>query len=73
MTILFDSTRSAKPATRKPFAKGLSFSPVRQPYTGADLDWWAANSPANLAAPDYDQMAGESAALDRLEAGIPCD
>jgi len=74
--VIFDSTaRRVKPGARRPFGAGLLafVPPERVAATGADLDWWAANSPANLAAPDYDQLAGESAALGRLEAGIPCD
>jgi len=77
MTILFDSTRSAKPATRKPFARGLSLNPTRQPYTSADLAWWAAHSPHNASGYDVvgrsdaalEQAAGAAAAQARMDAG----
>jgi len=77
MTILFDSPRSAKSATRKPFAKGLSLNPTRQPFTAADLAWWATNSPANAFGYEVvgrsdaalEQAAGAALAQARMDAG----
>lgn len=71
--IIFDSTRR-RVKVRRVFGAGLiAFAPLTHiPATQSDLEWWAANSPANLSAPDWDRMAEESAAQSRLEAGIPC-
>lgn len=63
MTILFDSTRTVKPA--RPFATGLSYA-RRAAYTAADAAWWAANS--NAAATDFDVISPSDAALE-LAAG----
>lgn len=79
MTILFDATKPVKPA-RKPFGIGLSRELPRRTRpepTAADMQWWAANSPANRTGYDVigpadsiiDQTAGEAAALTALEAG----
>jgi hypothetical protein len=44
MTIVFDSTHTVKPST---FALGLATARPerRKPYTAADQQWWAENSP----------------------------
>lgn len=67
MTTLFDSRRKVKTVRRRAvFGQGVPVSDRRQPYTVSDLAWWAAASNG----PDFDQLAGQSAALDSLEAGI---
>lgn len=63
--------RTNRPAGR--FGAGLLRStPVhRVEYTVSDAQWWSAQ---NALAEDrhYDQLCGESAAMDRLEAGLCC-
>jgi hypothetical protein len=47
MTILFDPSKPVRPSTARPFAAGLAPAPRerRAPYTAADAQWWAENSP----------------------------
>ena len=60
MSILFDSARLVN--SSRPFALGLSARrDCRQPYTAADLQWNAENSPAN--ATGYDVIAPTNADL----------
>ena len=67
--VLFDSTRTRKHWT---FGWGILASRphYRAPYTAADLE--AAARMFAPAGPDWDAMAEESAAMDRLEAGYCC-
>lgn len=81
MTILFTACVPVKP--RKPFGVGIA-RPARErrtPYTAADAQWWAENSPANavgyeVAGPsdaEIDRMARESEELDSVCRGfLPC-
>ena len=71
MTILFDATRTVKPA--RPFGRGIlrSLPTYRAPYTAAEASMWAAMS-AHLDNARLDRLAGESAALSLMEAGISC-
>src|SRR4051794_4260802 len=56
MTTLFDSARTVK-ATR-PFARGLSaHRDRRMPFTAADAQWNAENSPANATGYDVDVLS----------------
>ena len=71
MTILFDATRPVKtsrPARR--FGAGLlaTLPTYRTGHTSADAVWWAAES-ARLEDARFDRTAGESAFMDRYEAG----
>ncbi|MDR3638672.1 MAG: hypothetical protein P4L84_33005 [Isosphaeraceae bacterium] len=77
--IIFDSTsRHVKPATRKPFAAGLTINPTRAPYSLTDLAW--ASQHLNAATRDYrvtgisdsvlEQAAGCALAIARLELGF---
>jgi hypothetical protein len=74
LTTLFDSATVVKPNS---FARGIlplnGQHDGRKPYTQADLDWAAAalndDTTSFDVEPDYDAMAEESAALDRLTAG----
>ncbi len=75
MTILFDATRTVKPASR-PFGSGiLSRTPRTFEPSAADRAWWAQESERLDTAREnarFDAMAEESAAMDRLEAGLCC-
>lgn len=73
MTILLDTARTVKPA-RRTFGRGILASrpTYHAPYTAADAIWAAEN--LNAAATDYDVvdfdvMAADAAAMDRIEAG----
>jgi hypothetical protein len=73
MVTLFDSTRRVK-ASRKPAPRfGEGILDHRMPYTAADLEWadYELNTDGTDydVVPDYDRMAGEWVALDRLEKG----
>lgn len=65
MPTLYDSTRRTKPT---PFAVGLSRA-RRMPYSVADEAWWTSQR-ADMTSAEWDAMAAESFALDRLEAGL---
>jgi hypothetical protein len=79
MTILFDATRPVK--TTRPFGAGI-LRPTRFVPSAEDEAWWAANAPSNIEAAqsanweppatDWDALADESAAQDRLERGLCC-
>lgn len=63
-----------RPRPRR-FGEGLlAYVPLeRVNATAADLAWWAANSPSNLAAPDYDRMAQEAEWQAHYDRGfVPC-
>jgi hypothetical protein len=78
MTILFDATRPVK--TERPFGAGIL--PTRFVPTQEDEAWWAANAPSAIEAAlaadwdfpavDWDALADEAAAQDRLERGLCC-
>ena len=58
-------------ARRRVFGQGIPVSDRREPYTLADLQWWAARS--NQTGPDYDALAAESEAQSQYERGyVPC-
>jgi hypothetical protein len=70
-TILYDATRTVKPARR--FGAGLLATrpAYTAPFTASESAWWAAES-ARVESARFDRLAGESAALDLMEAGISC-
>lgn len=71
MTILFNSAAPVKPARR--FGAGVlrSLPSYRADHTASDAAWLAADT-ARREDAHYDRLAGESAALSLMEAGLPC-
>lgn len=72
MTILFDATRTVKPATTRRFGVGILPPRGAKPYTQADLDWLTEDNARREENAVFDRLAEESAAMDRLEAGLCC-
>ncbi|MCA1685717.1 MAG: hypothetical protein LC745_06960 [Planctomycetia bacterium] len=72
MTILFSSLSPVKPASHR-FGKGLLASrpAYTAPYTASDAACLAADN-ARRGDAHFDRLAGESAALDLMEAGLSC-
>lgn len=71
MTTLYHFASPVKPARR--FGAGLlrSLPTYRADHTASDAAWWAAEC-ARLEDARLDQRAAESAAMDRMEAGMCC-
>lgn len=75
MSILFDATRTVKPAPARRFGKGLLAArpTYRADFTTADEAWLVEDN-ARRAREDatFDRAYAESVALDRLERGLCC-
>jgi hypothetical protein len=71
MTILYPTSAPVKPA--RPFGAGIlpPARPNRRDTTPEDRAWWAAETDRREDA-RWDDLAAESASLDRLEAGYCC-
>jgi hypothetical protein len=79
MKSIFDSTRPVK--TTRRFGAGIP-RPTRFVPRAEDEAWWAANAPSAIEAAlaadwdfpavDWDALADEAAAQDRLERGLCC-
>jgi hypothetical protein len=70
MTIIYDATHPSK--TTRPFGAGI-LRRKRFVPTAEDEQWWAENCPSNREPePEWDALADEAAALDRLERGLCC-
>jgi hypothetical protein len=68
MTIVFDATQQIKPV--RPFGEGI-LRRERFVPSPEDEAWWSANAPSNVEPePDWDFLAAEAEALDRLERGL---